>query len=202
MYLFIRLNLKTEVISTVESNSNLSRQLVTGPKNERLNKWMVLAMVLGIQGLLVCFPGIYIVRVHSGYLLFITLGLTMIFLLCYMMAAVKNPGIIPRGNLPPPQQEANPPLNIPNPLEGLELKEQRDHNEQNKPQIGGNLYEARYCVTCKIMRPPLSSHCSECDNCVEHFDHHCGWVGNCVGAGTHRAFIAMLIFGTLSCEIG
>lgn len=55
------------------------------------------------------------------------------------------------------------------------------------------LSHLRTCNTCKVRRPPRCSHCRHCDNCVLNFDHHCYWVGNCVGARNHRSFVAFLV---------
>ena len=50
----------------------------------------------------------------------------------------------------------------------------------------------KFCVTCRIWRPPGAHHCSRCNVCVAGFDHHCDFIGKCVGSGNARAFLLML----------
>lgn len=56
----------------------------------------------------------------------------------------------------------------------------------------------KFCRTCQIRRPPHCSHCKHCDNCVLDFDHHCFWIGNCVGLRNHQSFVLFLLFTGLS----
>lgn len=50
----------------------------------------------------------------------------------------------------------------------------------------------RWCRTCRIIRPPRSSHCPDCDNCVMRYDHHCPFVNNCVGQRNYHFFFGFV----------
>ncbi|XP_024032828.1 protein S-acyltransferase 10 [Morus notabilis] len=44
------------------------------------------------------------------------------------------------------------------------------------------------CSYCNVEQPPRARHCHDCDRCVLQFDHHCVWLGTCVGQGNHCKF--------------
>lgn len=58
-------------------------------------------------------------------------------------------------------------------------------------------FKLMFCKTCKILRPPRSFHCSSCNACIEVQDHHCPWVGTCVGHRNHKYFALFLLMTSL-----
>ena len=59
----------------------------------------------------------------------------------------------------------------------------------------------KQCETCNIARPFRAKHCPEpgCGRCVSRFDHHCGFIGACVGAGNEVPFMFNCLFVFLDC---
>ena len=51
-----------------------------------------------------------------------------------------------------------------------------------------------YCPKCLIKMDFRTKHCVICEKCVDDFDHHCFWVGNCIGKKNFSLFFDFLVY--------
>ena len=58
--------------------------------------------------------------------------------------------------------------------------------------VNGRLTKIKYCSSCHIYRPPRTVHCGACGCCIERLDHHCPWIGTCVGKRNYKYFIMFM----------
>tara|TARA_B110000285_G_scaffold209425_1_gene250408 strand:- start:231 stop:788 length:558 start_codon:yes stop_codon:yes gene_type:complete len=57
---------------------------------------------------------------------------------------------------------------------------------------GSVLTKIKYCSTCDIYRPPRAIHCGICNCCIERLDHHCPWLGTCIGKRNYKYFMIFI----------
>jgi DHHC palmitoyltransferase len=67
--------------------------------------------------------------------------------------------------------------------------------------INGSEVLTKFCPTCRFYRPPRCSHCAVCDACVEKFDHHCPWVGTCIGRRNYQPYLTFIYSASVSCAL-
>ena len=104
-----------------------------------------------------------------------------------------SPGVIPRAT-PAEAEYIEKQIEVTN---GSNSPTYRPPPRTKEVIINNQIVKLKFCFTCKIFRPPRASHCSLCDNCVERFDHHCPWIGNCVGKRNYRYFYMFIV--SLAC---
>ncbi|KAJ4906030.1 putative protein S-acyltransferase 9 [Raphanus sativus] len=128
-------------------------------------------------------------------ILVVAILFTLFVLILLFLTSARDPGIVPR-NLHPPEEELC-----------YETTASTDGRQAPTVQIPrtkevmvyGVPVRVKYCDTCMLYRPPRCSHCSICNNCVERFDHHCPWVGQCIGVRNYRFFFMFVSSATLLC---
>ena len=122
------------------------------------------------------------------YSIFIPIVLGVLYLISFIylfVASFVDPGIIRRFNLSKDDKKKD------------YIKKSTDsiinRNDSRIFQLG-YITKYKYCPSCGIIRPIRSTHCSDCNNCVERLDHHCPWIGNCAGKRNYIYFYIFLVF--------
>ncbi|KAJ1635576.1 DHHC palmitoyltransferase-domain-containing protein [Pavlovales sp. CCMP2436] len=71
--------------------------------------------------------------------------------------------------------------------------------EMRYATVGTLQVPLKWCYACRIFRPPRAAHCQDCGVCVREWDHHCPWMGQCIGKRNYRFFYAFLLLTTVLC---
>ena len=53
------------------------------------------------------------------------------------------------------------------------------------------------CSECETVKPIKTRHCSICNRCVFHLDHHSPWVNNCIGLENQRFYLLFILYSML-----
>ncbi|OVA17428.1 zinc finger protein [Macleaya cordata] len=132
---------------------------------------------------------------HLGILVMVVaVAFTLYDLALLLLTSGRDPGIIPR-NAHPPELEGYDGFSEIGGGQTPQLRLPR----MKDVVVNGITVKIKYCDTCMLYRPPRCSHCSICNNCVERFDHHCPWVGQCIGRRNYRFFFMFVFSTTLLC---
>ncbi|XP_059453242.1 protein S-acyltransferase 8-like [Corylus avellana] len=135
---------------------------------------------------------------NAGYaILVVAIIFTIHVLVLLFLTSARDPGIIPR-NSHPPEEEFRYDSSVSMDVGGRQTPSLQ-FPRTKEVMVNGYTVRVKYCDTCMLYRPPRCSHCSICNNCVERFDHHCPWVGQCIGLRNYRFFFMFVSSATLLC---
>jgi hypothetical protein len=79
------------------------------------------------------------------------------------------------------------------------LNHQNQTQSENDPNTGEDVDEENvsflnkqnsdpFCDVCGIYQPKGTAHCQYCNCCIDNLDHHCPWMGKCIGKKNMKYF--------------
>lgn len=156
-----------------------------------------LALMLVLAGLFFGFEASWIIDNISPAVIAVFAYVWLMALVNMLVTAWRDPGVVPRDLDPDPPctlgaSAASPNAPLADPEDPLAIPVQRII------RVRGQEIPVKWCETCGTYRPPRSSHCRVCDNCVENIDHHCTFLNTCIGRRNYVPFMVFLAASIVS----
>jgi hypothetical protein len=63
------------------------------------------------------------------------------------------------------------------------------HKEVPESVSPSEMSQWKWCDFCHVYQAPGGAHCPECNVCIAGYDHHCVWMGTCIGKRNYRQFV-------------
>lgn len=174
-----------QAVQAGRSISWFQGRCMTGPDYHGFALTVLITITIcALQGIF-SFPAIMKYDSSVGVpMLSATAASVLITIISAYLTATTDPGIIPRALRSPPSIKDFPAI------------------RSRAMVYRGRSIIMKYCDTCRIWRPPRTSHCATCNNCVQRFDHHCPWLGNDIGIRNYKTYFCFVVFATISEALG
>ncbi|KAI9921237.1 hypothetical protein PsorP6_000513 [Peronosclerospora sorghi] len=132
-------------------------------------------------GILFLSTGMFLIQhvaLMPWYDTLVTLGLCGMTLYYLFQTTCSDPGIV--------QSEEGKEVSLPH--DEVDKKRQDQIVEMQSGQPSRHPSRTRYCDLCSIDQDRSMEHCEDCGVCIAGYDHHCPWMGKCIGRGNIHAF--------------
>ncbi|KAJ9462683.1 Palmitoyltransferase PFA4 [Diplonema papillatum] len=75
------------------------------------------------------------------------------------------------------------------------------YNDETPLITEAEMLDLPQCIPCNRYKPTRAHHCRRCKVCVLRYDHHCPWVGQCIGLRNHKLFIMFTMYVAIGCAL-
>jgi hypothetical protein len=84
----------------------------------------------------------------------------------------------------------------------MDKEKRKSDEEEGRVPNAVKRSDWRECETCDMHVPTPTRHCGHCRKCILHLDHHCYFLGHCVGRNNMRYFIVFCTYAAIGCALG
>jgi len=183
-------------------------RLMTGPKSDRKSNIIAWSFLLVISILFFAFGWSFLLGEVTLILPLSSVFLFICTVLFFFMTSFTDPGIIPRKQISELCGNNGSPLQTSVRKEGSQQSQNTSYQltlDSTKKRSISKYNSSKFCQVCNIVKPNKTTHCNDCDNCVEGFERHAHFLNNCIGKRNYKyfiGFVASLILLSISYVLG